>query len=82
MSTSKKAKRLLEMQEQLEQKKTLVAQTEGELTQLKSQMKERHDCATLKQASAKLKKTGEAIDDMETRFVDGVQELEEGYEWS
>ena len=78
---SREAQRLLEMQEQLKEKEAEVNQTEGELTQLKRQMGDRHSCSTVKQAATKLGKSGKAIEDMEARFKEGIKELEADYEW-
>jgi len=78
---SQDARRALEMKEQLEKKAKEVAQIEGELIQLKRQMTDQHSCSTVKQAATKLKKSATAINDMETRYAEGVQQLEADYDW-
>ena len=78
---SDEARRALEMKEQLEEKAREVAQTEGEIIQLKRQMKDQHGCDTVKQASTKLKKDAQIIDTMVAQRDEGLRKLENDYDW-
>jgi hypothetical protein len=75
---SNEARRALEMKEQLEDKQREVDRLEGEITQLKRQMKDQHGCSTVSLANKKLSKSATTIENMKAKRTEGLQGLEEG----
>ena len=67
---------LIELQEQIEQRKTQKAQLEGERNAIMKQLKEDWDCKTVKQAEQKIAEKQEVLEKLEEEIATGLEELE------
>ncbi len=73
--------KLLKMKEKVEKAKISKAQAKGRLEQLMSGLAEKHGCKTLKSAETKLKKLDATIAKAKKELEEGIEELEEAYDF-
>jgi len=73
--------RLLDIKSQIEDAKSQQASINGELKQLKAQMKEKFNVGDLDAANKLLSKMSKGIEKMESKLEEATDELEEKYDW-
>jgi hypothetical protein len=71
-----KIEELVELQEEIEERKTEYAQLEGEKKAILQQLKDGWDCKTVKQAEEKIKSIESEVEVLNTEIEDGLEELE------
>lgn len=71
---------LIELQEEIEDKKTQNAQLEGERNAILKQLKEDFGCKTVKQAEELIEKKEEEIERLDLQIADELNELETALE--
>lgn len=67
---------LIELQEEIERRKTQKAQLEGERNAILKQLKEDWDCKTVKQAEQKISELEEERNSLDLEIANGLRELE------
>lgn len=67
---------LIDLQEEIEERKTQKAQLEGERNAILKQLKEDWGCKTVKQAEALITEKEQEITDLEADIETGLEELE------
>jgi predicted nucleic acid-binding Zn-ribbon protein len=70
---------LLKLKSDIDRAKITVSELNGQLTALKSQLKE-WDCKTVEEAEKKLKEMEQSISNFDVKIAEGVKELEEKYQ--
>ena len=71
-----KTEKLIELQEEIEERKTQKAQLEGEKNAIVKQLKEDYGCKSIKQAEALIKEKEVAVAKLEEELEEGLEELE------
>jgi len=71
-----KTEKLIELQEEIEERKTQKAQLEGEKNAIVKQLKEDYGCKSIKQAEALIKEKEVAVAQLEEELEEGLEELE------
>lgn len=71
-----KTEELIELQEEIEERKTQKAQLEGEKNAIGKQLKEDWGCKNLKQAEALIEEKESAVAKLEEELEEGLEELE------
>lgn len=79
MSTDKK--RLLRMQEEIEDRKTELAEDKANLKVLKNQLSKEWECGTLEEAEELLQTMKTEKEELDKQITEGIAELEEEYEF-
>jgi len=74
-------KTLLQMKEEIENQKMLLARLEGELDSKYKQLKTDFSCSDSAQAQRKLDKMDKDIDRDESRLKSAINKLQEEYDW-
>jgi seryl-tRNA synthetase len=67
---------LIELQEEIEQRKTQKAQLEGERNAIMKQLKEEFGCVSIKQVEAVIAKKEKEVEALEEEIESGLAELE------
>ena len=73
--------RLLEIKEKIEKAKSRQSEIKGQISGVKTQMKNQFGVSDLKTAEKKLMELGNRLDKMEEKFKDRMEKLEEAYDW-
>ena len=82
METSKLTKELLEIKDEIESTETLIANTQGKLDMLMSQLKKDWGCSSIKEAQLKLSEIDKEIT-AKTKELDKLTvSLSEDYGWN
>jgi len=71
-----KTEKLIELQEEIEERKTQKAQLEGEKNAIVKQLKEDFGCKSVKQAEALIKEKESDVAKLEDELEEGLEELE------
>lgn len=71
-----KTEQLIELQEEIEERKTQKAQLEGEKNAIVKQLKEDWNCKSIKQVEALIKEKESAVAALEDEVEKGLEELE------
>lgn len=71
-----KTEQLIELQEEIEERKTQKAQLEGEKNAIVKQLKEDWNCKSIKQVEALIKEKESAVAKLEEELEEGLEELE------
>jgi len=74
-------KRLLELKKSIDEAKTKSAELEGTRKHLMKELKDDWECSSLEEAEEKVKTMEEKIQKLNQTISDGVQELEEKYDF-
>jgi predicted nuclease with TOPRIM domain len=72
-------KELIELQEEIEEAKQKVAELKGEKKALLKQLKEKHGCKTVKEATALIKKLQKKSKRLEKEIAEEVKQIEKKY---
>lgn len=71
---------LLDLKSQIEENKTKVAELNGKLKYLNSQLKDQFDCLTIEEAKKKQSKLEKKATEIKEQIEQGIREIEEKYE--
>lgn len=72
---------LFELKENIDEAKNEVNQLEGRKQSLLETLKDEWDCTSIKQAKKKLKDMNDKIQEIDQKIMNGIEELEEKYEF-
>ena len=81
MSKQTTEERLLEMRQKIDEAKDEVNRLEGRKEHLFQQLEEEWDCETLEEAEQVLEELEEEIEQLDNKITQGIEELEEKYEF-
>ncbi len=73
--------RLLEIKKQISDAQTQQSEVKGQISGVESQVQSKFKVDGLPAAEEKLKKMGEDLDAMETKFTGGMESLENNHPW-
>lgn len=73
--------RLLEIKSQIDEAKSKQSEVTGQMKSVDDQMKQRFNVETLPAAEKELDGIGKELDEQETEFKKGQEELENAYDW-
>ena len=71
-----KTEDLIELQEEIEERKTQKAQLEGERNAIMKQLKDEWGCTTIKKAQDLIEKKEKEMKTLEQEIADGLEEIE------
>ena len=74
--------KLLRMKEKLENARSQSDQLQGRIDGIMGEMKERFNCKSLKELKTKIKQSEKESAELEDELEQGVDSLEEKYEWN
>ena len=74
-------KRLTRIKNQIEEAKTKKAHAEGRLSILMKELKDDHGCKDTVAAERKLKVMNKKVATLKTELEEGIEALEEAYDW-
>lgn len=74
-------KRLLEIKNQIDEAKSKQSEITGQIKSIKEQMKQKFKISDLNEAEKLLEEIGKELDEQETKFEEGMKDLESAYDW-
>ena len=74
--------RLLEIKKQIDEAKIKQSEITGQIKSITEQMEQKFEVSNLKEAEIKLKEIGKELDKQESEFTEGMEVLENAYEWN
>jgi len=73
--------RLLEIKNQIDEAKSKQSEITGQIKSIKEQMKQKFKISDLNEAEKLLEEIGKELDEQETKFEEGMKDLESAYDW-
>lgn len=74
--------RLLKIKEQIDEAKNKQAEIRGKRSNAEEQMLNQFGIKTIEEGNKELKKRGEELDQLESKFEKEMKDLESSYEWN
>lgn len=73
--------KLMKIKNEIDEAKTEDSEIKGQLISIDEQLSKEFDIDSIEDAEALVEKKDSAIDAMEEKFDDGLEKLEDAYEW-